>query len=212
MNTLIIWMISVMLLISPINPKFESEQEHADRMERIAEDIVSITYDKAEAPIIRIGKDPRRLATMLVFEVAKHESSFYYNIDKNKGYKPRGDNGRSWCLMQIHIGKGKTFQGWTGPELIADRKKCLKAGYQYMKQSFGACRRYGQAYGLSAYASGSCNKARNISKEMVNMGFYYYYKSPKISDDQILTFLYSSEQEELRYDDEDENLPFDKTR
>jgi len=212
MNILIAWMVSIMLLISPINPKFESEQEHADRMERIAEDIIEVTYDKTEAPIIRMGKDPRRLAAMMVFEVAKHESSFYYNVDKNKGKHPRGDSGRSWCLMQIHIGKGKTSQGWTGPELITDRKKCLKAGYQYMKQSFGACRRYGQAYGLSAYASGTCDKGKEISKEMVNMGFYYYYQSPKISDDQILNYLYDPDKEELKFDDQDEALSFDKGR
>lgn len=212
MNTLIAWMVSVMLLISPINPAFESEQEHADRMERIATDIVEVTYDKSEAPIILIGPNSRRLAAMMVFAVARHESSFYYNMDKNEGKDPRGDNGRSWCLMQLNIGKGKTSEGWRGSELIDDRQKCLRSGYRSMKQSFGACRRYPQIYGLSAYASGLCTKGRKASKEMVNMGFYYYYQSPVISDDQILSYLYDPYKEDLEFDDKDEELPFDKTR
>lgn len=189
-------MVSIMLAISPINPKFETEQEHAARMEQIAQDIVFVTYDPAEAPIIPLKDNARRLSTMLVFEVARHESSFYYNIDQNKGKKPRGDKGNSWCMMQINIGSGKTSQGWTGPEIIADRQKCIRAGYQYMKRSFGACRRYGQQYGLSAYASGTCNKAQNISKQMVNSGFYYFYKSPQITDEQMFNLLYSGKKKD----------------
>jgi len=189
MNTLVTWMVGTMLLASPVNPKFETKQEHKDRMVEIAEDIISVTYDTSESPIIPIGKDPRRLAAMLVFGVARHESSFYYNIDKNKGTNSRGDNGRSYCMMQIQVGKGKTSQGWSGPDLINDRKKCIKAGYQYMKRSFGACRRHGQLYGLSAYASGSCDKGRSVSKDMVNMGFYYFYRSPKVEDEQVVEFL-----------------------
>jgi hypothetical protein len=57
--------------------------------------------------------------------------------------------------MQIQV-HGKTAEGWSGPELIRDRQKCLAAGLHLIRESFTWCKHMALRHRLSGYTSGSC--------------------------------------------------------
>jgi len=82
--------------------------------------------------------------------------------------------------------KEEITAGWSGPELIDDRKKCIRASYRYMKMSFGACQHLPVTDRLSAYASGSCISDFEPSKRRMNLGLRWFAKSPKIVDADVL--------------------------
>jgi hypothetical protein len=43
---------------------------------------------------------------------------------------------QSWCAFQIHLPQGqKTNEGWTGPELAADAKKCITVARRLVESS-----------------------------------------------------------------------------
>lgn len=78
-----------------------------------------------------------------------------------------GDHGQSFCALQIMLGKGKSEEGWTGPELGADVRKCVHVAWRMMGQSFRACRSLPVAERGAVYASGHCSSAagRRISRD-----------------------------------------------
>jgi hypothetical protein len=99
----------------------------------------------------------------LILSISYYESNFHRLVDNGKW---RGDGGRSWCLMQVHLGNGTMYLGdeemrkWTGQDLVQDRKKCFKAGLAIIKQSINDCSKKGM-FGfdlLSEYTTGSCIK------------------------------------------------------
>lgn len=194
METLITWMVAIMLTIAPHHPSFipgaeETEEEMKVRYKSIAEDIVEVTYDQYEVPIYS-GPKGRLQSTTTVLAIAFFESGFRKHVDYNLGKYGRGDKGNSWCIMQLNIGKGKTVDGWTGEEIIADRTKCIRSAYQYIKKSFGACRSLPQIDGLSAYASGKCYSPSTPSRRRLNLAANLFQKAPDINDDKIIRKLY----------------------
>ena len=218
---LIAWMVTLMISIAPpytsdLKAAVETREEMIDRYESIATDIVSVVYDDNEKPLIG-GTRGREASSMEVLSIAFFESRFRKTVDKNLGKYGRGDNGNSWCLMQLNIGKGKTKEGWTGEELISDRKKCLTSGYHYMKMSFGACWNLPIKDRLSAYATGHCVKDNNESMHRVNMGLRWFAKAPKLKDEDILAELEEIKEnqspdievEQLKQNDEVATIFFD---
>lgn len=84
---------------------------------------------------------------------------------------PRGsgignsDHGQSWCWGQVYLpGGGRTREGWTGPELAADPKKCAAVVVRLVRASFLAspgC----DLCGLVVYARGrDTEEGRRLSR------------------------------------------------
>jgi hypothetical protein len=89
-----------------------------------------------------------------------------------------GDAGKSYCMMQINVGKGKTKEGWTGPDLIADRKKCIKAGMHALRRSFWTCKNNPLKERFAVYASGNCVVGRDISSRRWDRAMRQLYITP----------------------------------
>jgi hypothetical protein len=149
----------------PLHHHLPSEQPddvHA-RYESIARDLVTVAADEEEAPLFN-GPDARVQTAVLMLSVASFESSFRKSVDDGRGL---GDRGLSYCLMQIHVGGGLTREGWTGPQLVKDRKLCFRAALHILRASFGACHSLPLEDRLSAYASGHCFAEAAISRSRV---------------------------------------------
>lgn len=119
----------------------------------IAEDIeaVSLADDEASA----FPGDDGRLRTAFLLASIAFEESGGFRADVDTG-AARGDNGRSVCLMQIHMVTPRTWEGWTTGELIADRRTCLRAGLHRVRESLQRCRALQGGDELAAYTHGRC--------------------------------------------------------
>ena len=58
--------------------------------------------------------------------------------------------------MQVRVGGGVTREGWTGHDLVTDRRLCFRAGLHILRSSFGVCHALPVDDRLSAYATGHC--------------------------------------------------------
>jgi hypothetical protein len=143
------WILKAMLFLAfPAGTwGVESREEHRARYESIAADMAAAI--ETERPVL--GSRRRTAATLLA--VTYHESGWKYWVDMGV---ERGDGGRSWCLAQLHVGSGKTREGWTGPDLVEDRVKCFRAAIALLRASVWTCANRSGAHPLAAYASGSC--------------------------------------------------------
>jgi len=151
-STLATYLLSAMVAWMP--PKVHHREGEAAallRYEAIATDIAKIALDENEQPLFA-GEDGRTQTALLVASIASFESHFRADVDEGKA---RGDNGVSWCLMQVQV-HGKTAEGWTGAELVNDRTKCLKAGLHLIRESFAMCKHMPLRHKLSGYTVGTC--------------------------------------------------------
>lgn len=152
------WIFSVLLAIAPPSEKkgIESESQMKTRYEQIAKDMEETI--KSSDPIFSGENKDLKLAA-LITSISFYESGFHKMVDNGK---IRGDNGRSWCLMQINIGNSNVLIGtdemkkWSGKDLVTDRKKCFKAGIEVIRNSFNKCHYLKDIDALSAYTSGKC--------------------------------------------------------
>jgi hypothetical protein len=182
------WCVDRMVIWSPPgksqfeNAK-ETEEEGKDRYMEIARDAISVAYDPSEAPLFP-GPYGRAKTLAAMLGVVHSESGFRRDVDLGKGAASKGDGGRSWCLMQVQLGKavdGKTplrvalkgdgveyvwngKGGFGGEDLIADRKTCLRVGLHIMRVSFNSCGSLPVPERLSVYTSGNCTDGRAASK------------------------------------------------
>ncbi len=161
----------------------ETEEDGTARYREIVRDAIAVAYDPSEAPLFPgpYGR-AKTLATML--GIADSESGFRKDVDLGVGALAKGDSGRSWCMMQIQLGSaiyGKTparivmkdgsflisydkASGWGGEDLVADRKKCFRAGLHVMRTSFDLCSSLPLEERLSVYASGNTTHGRTASR------------------------------------------------
>jgi hypothetical protein len=157
----IAWMTSMLTALAPADRAIEAEDQSARsaRIEQIAADIVDVVYDPNEKPIFG-GKwqRERTAATVAVF-AAEESVNFAPSVDQGL---TRGDTGRSWCIMQMNIGTKKTSEGWTGPDLIKDRKKCIRAGLHALRRSYWTCSQNREDERFAAYASGRCDRGQTL--------------------------------------------------
>lgn len=213
MNSVIAWFVAFMMtMASPTRPQFtpaakETPTEATIRYESIATDIATVLWKN---PPLYAGDMGRLKTASIIMGIMLHESSFRKDVDLNLGDFGRGDHGRSWCMMQIQIGNGRTpawntvkqraalpgdskdeiVQGWTGPELISDRKKCIEAGYRMMKESFETCRSLPPNEWLRGYASGNCTDGVLESEHRMNVGMNWFNAHrPGFNDVQALQIL-----------------------
>jgi hypothetical protein len=166
----------------------ETREEALIRYGEIAESLLDVIYDPEIKPMFA-GSHGRARTVSLLLGVMLWETGFRRDVDFGLGKYARGDNGRSWCLMQINLGKGKTASGYTGQELVSNRRLCFSEGLKSIRGSFSACRGLPLEYRLSAYASGSCDKGRDKSKQRVGTGMQWYTNSRALrlfKDDEII--------------------------
>ena len=163
MENLVTYLLAAMLawIPSSVQKSLENSENAQARYEAIARDVASVALDPDETPIFG-GPGGRARTALLLLSVASFES--YYRKDVDEGTR-LGDHGRSYCVMQIRVGDGVTREGWSGPELIADRKLCVRAALHIMRSSFGACRKLGLDDRLAAYATGRCEPGSDLSRE-----------------------------------------------
>lgn len=142
----------------------ESSADVLARYQSIASDLASVVMDGGETPLFA-GNDARAQTALLMLSVASFESSFRKSVDDGFG---RGDGGRSYCLMQIRVGRGVTREGWSGHQLIDDRKLCFRAALHLLHSSFGICHSFPVEDRLSAYAAGHCFADSAVSRSRVS--------------------------------------------
>lgn len=173
------WVFAILLLISPPERRSEFQkntsrvlpteqrettEEGRARYEAIARDLTAVVFEEETKPLFP-GKRGRERTVAVVLAVAQLESGFRKDVDLGAGRLGRGDHGRSWCLMQVQAGTTGTVpsgsaitRGYTGADLVADRKKCFRAGIEMLRQSLSACKDQPLKDRLAVYASGSCDK------------------------------------------------------
>jgi hypothetical protein len=189
----------------------ETVEQTEARYHSIAEDIATVVWNPSLPPLFS-GVDGRAKTASVVESIMSYESGFRRDVDFGLGAAGKGDGGHSWCLMQVrfdHDGdrtatwnkvKGRfkmqgdpedeLVQGWTGEELVQDRKKCIEAGYRVMKVSFSMCRSLPVSAWLRAYASGNCEDdggGAQKSESRMNRGINWFNRhQPGFHDAQIL--------------------------
>jgi hypothetical protein len=175
---------------------FETPEDTASRYESIAKDLVEVVYDPNTKPLFD-GPDGRAHTVAVMLSIMFHESGFRRDVDQGD-HSGRGDSGNSWCMMQIKAGKAPSKtrswnvkydrppqwgdspadieQGFTGQQLVDDRKLCFYEGLKMIRWSYSRC---GSNPGgkLKVYASGSCDKGGEASKRRVFTAERYWQKS-----------------------------------
>lgn len=180
------WVLSFMTQHAPPGRKTyyveaqETKEEAEKRYRSIAEDLVEVVYDPNTKPAFA-GQTGRARTISVMLGIMLFESGFGKNVDFGVGKYGRGDNGNSWCLMQMNVGKGRAWsrgggwnikedrpwrygdekedivQGASGPEMVKDRRKCFTEGLRLIKVSFRSCRKQPFNLKLLVYASGRCD-------------------------------------------------------
>ncbi len=166
MENLVAYLVAAMVSWVPFHaqPTSESSAQARAHYESIARDAASVAFDEAEAPLFD-GPDARAETALLMLSVASFESSYRAKVDDGAH---RGDNGHSYCLMQIRVGAGVTREGWSGHQLVEDRKLCFFAGLHILRASFNVCRTFPLDDRLGAYATGRCFLDAAISRSRVH--------------------------------------------
>jgi hypothetical protein len=165
MDSLVAYLVAAMIGWVPlhVHAPLESVDDARGRYESIARDVVSVAFDEAESPLFS-GPEGRTQTALLMLSVASYESGYRIKVDDGRGL---GDHGHSYCLMQVKVGRGVTREGWSGTDLVTDRKLCFRAALHILRSSFGACRTLPVDDRLSAYATGHCFADAAISRSRV---------------------------------------------
>ncbi len=203
MHAFIAWIVSFIIAVAPPSrPQFipdakETQEEALARYESIAHDVVDVVYSDPSPPLFT-GPNGRAREVALVLAVMFHESGFRRDVDYGLGKVARGDSGRSYCLMQVQVGGGRTTSwnrvknrfalpsdpkddvvaGWSGPDMVQERKKCIEAGLRLVRTSFGACSSHPLLERLRVYTSGSCDKGGKESASRVGKAVNWYTLHP----------------------------------
>jgi hypothetical protein len=173
---IVTWLVAAMFAWTP------AKEADRARYTEIANDIAAVVYDPQEQPLFS-GDDARAKTALVLASIAAHESVFRADVEDGRA---RGDGGTSWCFMQLHIGSGKTVEGWTGKDVTSDRRLCFRAGLHVAKESFRMCNGSPANEMLSAYASGQCGRSVE-SRAMMSRAIAYSRHHPMT--DEHFTFV-----------------------
>jgi len=192
----IAWIESTMRRLSPPERPHhepaaqESRAQAEQRYHDIAEAIVDASFDPNAEPVFA-GSRARQNTAMLVAVMFHFESGYRRDIDlglsrarlARSGWN---DFGRSWCMGQINLGRKQlpdpenqgqlieesastTQEGWSGRDLIADRRKCVTATIRILRQSIDTCRSLPSSERLAMYAAGTCGSESGKRASRVRM-------------------------------------------
>jgi hypothetical protein len=216
----VVWILSMMTTVSPPHrdhfvPEAKESYAQADtRYREIAEAIVEGAFDKDVRPVF--GGDRGRANTaMLVATIFYMESGFRRDIDLGTSRarlrrSGLNDFGRSWCMGQINLGIKKvpdpnnpgrwidtsaanTAEGWSGRDLVEDRRKCVVATINVLRLSIGTCRKLPAEEQLAMYAAGTCDSqtGREASRARVfSLNRWMHRDRPRPKDAEVLAELY----------------------
>lgn len=225
MELIIVWLLATMHIWSPTHrehfvPEARETVEQADaRYREIAEAIVQVAFDPATKPLFQ-GASGRVSTAMFVATMFYTESGFRRDVDLGTSHvrlrhEGLNDFGRSWCMGQINLGHimvddpqhpgakmetsaKKTMEGWTGPELLADRTKCVRATISIMRMSIGECRGLPMNERLASYAAGTCDseKGRALSiNKMMHFSRWDRRNRPHVKDTAVLKEISDANQQ-----------------
>ena len=178
-----VWILTLMTYLAPPEkiaalPALPGWAETADqRLERyrsIADDIAAVVLDDEEVPVVP-GPRGRVVSAALLVAVSYYESLWSPDVDRGPCYRGREgghrrcDGGASASIFQIHVGTGRTAEGWTRADLFADRKRAVRVALRLLRQSFGACRSAGPDGRLNVYASGRCDAGQALGARRLRL-------------------------------------------
>lgn len=176
MEQLSAWIFALMLLLAPPEKRVtattlqlggETVEQMTARYKKFAADMAEVATNNPVFP-----KKPYYSAALML-AVSYMESGFRKDVDVGPCRRGECDHGNSFCSMQIQTGlKGKSVEGWTGAELLADRQKCFTSGANALRRSFGACGN------LSGYTLGHCESDEPKAKARQALGERIYARLP----------------------------------
>jgi len=170
------WLVGAMVAWVPM----QRDVDRA-RYESIASDIAAVALDGTEEPVFA-GEVGREKTALLMAAIASLESGYRADVDDGR---TTGDHGQSFCVMQVRV-LGKTGEGWTGPDLIADRKKCLRAGLHRIRTSFTWCKDHAVDDRLAGYTVGTCRDNEHLSRDRVQRAKAYFLRTPFTPPDDLV--------------------------
>ena len=170
------WLVGAM--ISWVPPRHDADRV---RYESIARDLVTVVYDDAEQPIFA-GDAGRAKTVLLMASIASFESGYRADVDDGR---TTGDHGRSFCLMQVQV-FGRTSEGYTGHDLVADRKKCFRAALHRVRYSFEWCKSHALEDRLSGYTSGTCRDGEHLARDRFFRAKSYWSHTPFAAPDDLI--------------------------
>lgn len=219
------WILSLIMTSAPPGRKVyypegqETIEEATERYRTIAEDVISVVYDPEAKPLFQ-GPTGRARTVSVILSVILHESSFMRHVDYGLGKYARGDEGQSWCLMQLKVGEGRTmrwdtvknrpaaasdhsenvFEGHTGEELVSNRKVCIREGLKVLAVSFGGTYGLPLEERLRIYASGSREKGGEASRNRMNLAIRWFYRYPikEVKDADVMQELLERQAPNIR--------------
>jgi hypothetical protein len=160
-----------------VAPETQAPLETAEtaraRYETIAKDIATVVLDAEVDPLFD-GDDGRARTGLLLASIASHESRFHKQVDNGA---IRGDHGAAWGIFQTHV-YGRTTEGWSGPDIIADRTKAVRLALRMARQSFAACRGLELPDRLSVYTTGKCYRGQYESRVRVQRALGWLMEHP----------------------------------
>ncbi len=180
MNALVAYLLAAMIAWSPPHEHgyYEPREETLARYEAIARTIANVVMDPAEPPLFG-GPNGRAETGLFVASVAFYESGgFRRDVYLGTGKHARGDAGKSWCLMQVNIGGGRTAEDWTGLDLVNDQDKCIRAGLHRMRESFVHCKSQTFIDRLSGYTDGRCRDGADAAHRRIRRAVDFWAQHP----------------------------------
>jgi len=81
--------------------------------------------------------------------------------------------------MQVNIGGGKTAESWSGPELVLDQEKCIRAGLHRMRESFAHCKAQTFIDRLSGYTNGRCLDGADAAHRRTHRAVDFWQRHPQ---------------------------------
>ena len=128
-----------------------------DRYAAIAVDIVAVAE---EYPVFSGAEGTLKTAFTLA-AIGSYESLFRNDVD---AFEARGDGGKAWGLLQVHLRSGETCDS---------RLACLRIGRERLRESFHDCRRLPEQDRLSKYTTGRCmhNRESRVRMERAARGW-----------------------------------------
>lgn len=216
------WVVDRMLSWSPPGRSFipdakETPEDGKKRYSKIADSLINVVYDPNERPIFT-GKYGRAKTLALIASMSWFESGYRRDVDMGLGRLGRGDGGRSWCMMQILLGKpapGTTHspkrvylasggfklisspkdplwaKSYGGESLVKDRSACFRVGLHLARNSFRACGSLPIEDRLGVYGAGKCIPNWKPSRYRVRkaQNWLSAYKPP-MKDADVLKLLH----------------------
>lgn len=218
----ITWLLSMMLAAAPVDrPRHvpearESKEQAEQRYREIAEAVFDASFDPNVQPVFP-GDKGRASTAMIVTAMFYMESGFRRDVDLGTSrHRLRraglNDFGRSWCMGQINLGAKKekdaqgrvietsatlSKEGWTGPELQSDRRKCAISTINLIRASTYACKDLPREERLAAYAAGNCDSDAGKMASRARMAFFnrwVHRNRPNATDTQVILALEPKEE------------------